>query len=156
MTAPHRNALLVLLTLGAAGTASAADEGWSLLLEPMFMDAYGHDQHVLIIHERNLGATPPAVTRTPVTLDNESGPGYRFELQYGRGAWALGLDFFWFDCSQGRPGRTPAASGPAGPVDQVIFETADRSVASDDPSEVLLFNVLEDTDIAAWTSICTR
>ncbi|MGH8285400.1 MAG: hypothetical protein ACRETT_06500 [Steroidobacteraceae bacterium] len=151
MTASHRNALLVLLTLGAAGTASAADEGWSLLLEPMFMDAYGHDQHVMTVHEVDLGATPPTDTQTPVTLDNESGPGYRFELQYARNEWALGLDFFWFNCTQGRPSRTAAASGPAGPIDQVVFETADRSVTSDVPSEVLQFNVLEDTDIAAWT-----
>lgn len=151
MRASHRNALLGLLTLGAAGTASAADEGWSLLLEPMFMDAYGHDQHVMTVHEIDLGVTPAVDTRTPVTLDNEDGPGYRFELLWARNEWALGLDFFWFNSSQGRPSRTGAASGPAGPIDQLVFETADRSVTSDLPGEVLEFGVLEDTDIAAWT-----
>ncbi|HKZ72516.1 MAG TPA: hypothetical protein VJ011_00550 [Steroidobacteraceae bacterium] len=158
MTASHRRAILggrtvlpILLTLGGAGTASGADGGWSLLLEPMYMDAYGHDQHVLTIHEVDLGSTPPVDTKTPVTLDNEAGPGYRFELQYARSSWALGLDFFWFNSSQGRPSRTSVASGPAGPLDQVAFETADRTFTSGAPGEVLVFSVLEDTDIAAWT-----
>lgn len=146
-----RAVLPFILAVSGAGAARAADGEWTLLLEPMYMDAYGHDQHVLIIHEIDLGSTPTVDTRTPVTLDSESGLAYRFELQRTRGDWGLGLDFFWFNASQGRPSRTAAASAPAGSIDEVLFEVADRSFTSDDPSEVLLFGVLEDTDIATWT-----
>lgn len=146
-----RTVLPVLLLVGGAGSAQAADSEWSLLLEPMIMDAYGHDPHVLTIHEIDLGTTPTVDTKTPVTLDTDSGLAYRFELTYVRENWALGLDFFWFNTSQGRPSRTAAANGPAGPIDQVDFEVADRTFTSDDPGEVLLFGVLEDTDLIAWT-----
>lgn len=140
--------MLATLVLGSAATGvRAAESEWSLVLEPMYMDAFGHDQHVLTVSEIDLDSTPAANTRTPVTLDSEAGIGYRFEVQYARWDWTLGLDFFWFDASQGRPSRTEAAIAP---LDQVVFETADRSVISDDPGEVLTFRVVEDTDIAAW------
>lgn len=146
-----RVVLLILLAVGGGDFAQAAESEWSLLLEPMYMDAYGHDQHVLTIHERDLGSTPTLDRRTPVTLDSDSGIAARFELQYTRGDWGLGLDFFWFDTSQGRPSRSAAASGPGGPISEVIFQVSDRSFTSDDPGEVLVFNVLEDTDLIAWT-----
>jgi hypothetical protein len=138
------------LGLGAT-SAAAADAEWSLLVEPMYMDAYGHDQHVLTIRELDLNSAPPVEIATPVTLDNEAGIGYRFELQYARWDWTVGLDFFWFDASQGRARHTAAANASTGLFEQVIFETAGRAVISDDAAEPLLFEVLEDTDIAAWT-----
>jgi hypothetical protein len=148
----RRHALLALILGLGASAAPAAEAEWSLVLEPMYMDAYGHDQHVLTVNEIDSDSTPALNARTPVTLDNEAGIGYRFELHYRRWDWTLGLDFFWFDASQGRPSRTAAANAPAGAIDEVVFEAADRSVTSDDPGEVLLFEVLEDTDIAAWTA----
>ncbi len=145
-----RHALPALLCgLGATATPAAETE-WSLLLEPMYMDAFGNDQHVLTVDEIDLDSTPALSTRNPVALDNEAGIGYRFELRYVRWDWTLGLDFFWFSASQGRPSRTAAAPA-AGPIDEIVFEAADRTVTSDDPGETLLFEVLEDTDIAAWT-----
>ena len=141
-------AVLPILCIAASrNPAYGAEQGWSVLFEPLFMEAYGHDQHVLTVHERDLGATPTLDRRTPVTLDTESGFAPRFELRYGWEEWGLGLDFFWFDTSQGRPSRTAAA----GAVDEVVFEVSDRSFVSDDPGEVLVFEVLEDTDIIAWT-----
>lgn len=137
-------AVLPILWISAARSpAHAAEQGWSLLFEPTLMDAYGHDQHVLTVHERDLGATPTLDRRTPVTLDTESGFAPRFEVRYGWEEWGLGLDFFWFDTSQGRPSQTATA----GAVDEVVFEVSDRSFVSDDPGEVLVFEVLEDTDI---------
>jgi len=143
--------LPVLLAFGSAGSAQAADGEWSLLFEPMYMDAFGHDRHILTIHEIDLGSTPTTDTTTPVTLETDSGLAARFELQYTRADWGLGLDFFWFDTSQGRPARTAAANAPTGPNDQVVFEIGGRSFTSNDPGEVLLFSVLEDTDMIAWT-----
>jgi len=146
-----RAVLPVVLAVGGTGSTLAAESEWSVMLEPMFMEAHGHDPHVLTIHEFNLGTTPAADTKTPVTLETDSGLAFRSELQYAREDWALGLDFFWFGTSQGRPSRTAAANGPAGPVDQVDFEVADRTYSSASPGEVLLFSILEDTDVNAWT-----
>jgi hypothetical protein len=143
--------LLVFLLFGGERSLRADDAEWTVLLEPMYMDAYGHDQHVLTIQEINLDSTLTEISQTPVTLETEERVGFRFELQYVRGDWGLGLDFFWFNTSQGRPSRTAAASGPAGAVDEVTFQAAGRSFTSGDPGEVLFFNVIEDTDIATWT-----
>lgn len=145
-------ALSILGIFWGAIPACAAAAEWSLLLEPMYMDAYGHDPHVLTIHEFDLDSTPTLATSTPVTLDTEAGPGFRLELQYNTAdEWGLGLDFFWFSASQGRESRT-AAAGDSSASDQIIFEIADRSVTSSGPGEVLQFSVLEDTDVATWTA----
>lgn len=144
--------LALLLVSAFPGSVLAADSGWSLLLEPMYMDGYGNDQHILTIHEFDFDSTPALDASTPVTLDTEQKPGYRFELQYTRAQWSdwtFGLDFFWFATSQGRAGRANAADAP---IDQVVFQAADRSFTSDGPGEVLFFRVLEDTDMAAWTA----
>jgi hypothetical protein len=140
--------LAILLALGSERAARAEDGEWSLLLEPMYLEAYGNDQHVLTIHEINAGSAPPVTGKTPVALETESGLAYRFELQYTRKNWGVGLDFFWFDASQGRPSRTVAAGAP---IDEIVFETSNRSFTSDEPNEALFFRVLEDTDIATWT-----
>lgn len=133
----------------AAEHGERGERGWSLLLEPMYLDGFGHDQHVLTIHQRDLASAPSVDTRVPVHLDTDAGLSPRFELNYRRDDWTYGIDFFWFDSAQGRPTRS-AAGGAAG-MDEVIFEAADRAFASDDPGEVLVFAVLEDTDIIAWT-----
>jgi hypothetical protein len=141
-----RLALAALLAFGYEASIRAEEAEWTVLLEPMYMDAYGHDTHVLTVRESNLDSTQ--IQETPVALNTKDGPGFRFEVQYARDDWALGLDFFWFNTTQGRPTRTAAASGAG---DQVAFETADRTFTSDDPGEVLFFNVLEDTELTTWT-----
>lgn len=141
-----RAALPLLLALGAAGPAQAGR--WTLQFEPMYMDAYGHDQHVLTIHTIDSGATPQRDDKTAVNLDTNSDLAYRAELRYDWSEWSLGVDFFWFDTSQEATSPT-AAGGAAGT--EVVFEVADRSFTSSDPSQVLFYNVLEDTDIAVWT-----
>ena len=143
-----RAILAITVALVAVGPAHAKGK-WSLQLEPMFMDAYGHDQHVLTIHQLDLDSTPQTDDKTAVNLDTEAGTAYRFELQYNRGPWGWGFDFFWFNTGQGRPSRSAAASAPNNPV---IFEVADRQFTSSDPSETLFYNVLEDTDLAVWTA----
>jgi hypothetical protein len=145
-----RLALAALLAFCSAESIRAEEAEWTVLLEPMYMDAYGHDTHVLTIRESNLDSTPTQIEETPVALDTEDGIGFRFELQYARSDWGLGLDFFWFNTTQGRPTRSAVASPAAGP-EQVAFETADRTFTSDDPGEILFFNVLEDTELATWT-----
>lgn len=140
----------VALAAWGIGAPARADEGeWSLQLEAIFMEVYGHDQHVLTVHEIDLDATPPTENNTAVNLDTDSGPAYRGEFQYTRNQWGWGVDFFWFMTSQGTPDRTAAADG--GPFDEVVFEVADRELTSSDPNEVLFYNVLEDTDLAVWT-----
>lgn len=116
------------------------------------MDAFGHDQQVLSISEVESTASPPRTTSRPVSLDSESGLALRFELEWNRsGDWDYGLDGFLFSASRGRPARTAAADGPAGPVDEVVFDAWNRNYQSNGPGEELFFGVLGDTDIAIWT-----
>jgi hypothetical protein len=145
------SAVLAITVALGVGSSTHAEEGkWSIQLEPMYMDAYGHDQHVLTIHEIDFG--PPSLdVKTGVTLDTKSDTAIRGELQYSMNRWSWGMDFFWFISSQDTDSPTAAADGPAGPIDEVIFEAADQAYSSTDPSEVLFYEVLEDTDIATWT-----
>jgi hypothetical protein len=136
----------------AVGSASYAGEGkWILRFEPMFVEAYGHDQHVLTVHEIDFDSTPQLNSKTATTLDTDSSLAYRVEFQYAGNKWLWGVDVFWFDSSQSAPDRTAAADGPAGTLDEVVFMVAGRDFTSSDPSEVLYYGVLEDTDLAAWT-----
>ncbi len=147
----HRWAPVVLavgLALGGASSGHAAGGKWSLRFEQLVMDAFGHDQHVLTVHEIDLDATPRTDAKTAVTLETDNGPAYRGEFQYSGQRWGYGVDFFWFTTTQDAADRTAAAGGP---VDQVRFEVADRSFASANPGQVLFYSVLEDTDLAVWT-----
>jgi len=146
---------VVAMGVASSGAVGAENSEWTLLLEPMYMDAFGNDRQVLNVRQIDLDATPATDTGTPVALDTEGSLTNRFTLQYSRAnweEWTVGLDVIFFAAPQGRPARTAAADGPSGPIDQVVFEVADRSFASNDPDEALSFNVLTDTDIAAWTT----
>ena len=154
----HRIAVTIVavVSLGPAGGGAigAEESEWALRLEPMYTDAFGNDRQVLRVRQLDLDATPATDTATPVDLDTEGTLANRFTVQYSRAKWedwTLGLDFIFFGTAQGRPARTGAADGPAGPIDQLIFEIADRSFTSSDPAEALTFDVITDTDIAAWT-----
>ncbi len=143
---PGACAAVAIAAALVAGTAAAGEGRWTLQLEPMAMDVYGHDQHVLTIHRIDLAAG--LEDSTAVTLDTEAGAAYRFELQYRRGQWGWGADFFWFNTAQGRPSHAAAGAGGG---DAVAFEVADRRFTSTSPGEALFYSVLEDTDLAAWT-----
>ncbi len=142
--------LAITLALAAGSPAQAGQGKWTLRLEPIQMEVYGHDQHVLTLHEMDLDSTPPFTNKTAVTLDTESNLASRSELRYTRGQWGWGVDFFWFSTSQVGADRS-AAGGASGSADQVVFEIAGQSFGSSDPGDVLAYHVLEDTDIAAWT-----
>ncbi len=143
-------AVLVITVTLAAGIPSYAGEGaWTLEFEPMYMSVYGHDPHVLTIHEID---SDPAFTldnKTAVSLDTQSGPANRSRYQYTRGSWTWGFDFFWFTNPLSTPNRSAAAD--TGTIDEVVFEVADRIFPSTDPSEVLFYQVLEDNDLEVWT-----
>ena len=154
----HRVAVTIVAVVSigiAGGSAIGAEESeWTLRLEPMYTDAFGNDRQVLRVRELDLDVVPSTDVTTPVALDTEGTLANRFTVLYRRAnwqEWTLGADFIYFGSAQGRPNRTAAAGGPAGPVEQVVFEAADRSFTSDDPAEALSFDVLEDTDLEAWT-----
>jgi len=132
----------------SCGTFAHADSDWSLLFEPMYMDVFGHDPHVLTVRQFDDDAIPQAQAKTPVSLDTESGLAYRFEARRVADDWTLGLDFFWFNTGQGRPTRSASASTP---FERIEFEVSDRTFTADAPGETLTFSVLEDTDLIAWT-----
>ena len=138
--------VLALLVVGASGApAQTLDERWSFELGALFTDAYGHDQHVLTIHE--IAAGSQVVSESGVTLDTGATTGYHGEFQYARDVWGLGIDFFFITLGQ-KASRGAAADGSGA---SVVFEVADASFMSTGPGEVLYFDVLEDTDINAWT-----
>ncbi len=143
--------LPVLLALAAGGAARAEDKDWTLRLEPMYMQAFGHDQHVLNIRRFDFDPVPQTERNAGVTLDTGSDYAYRFEFRANRGEWSFGLDSLWFTTAQQAGPFTAAADGAGGNVDEVVFEIADRDFTSDDPGEVLFYEVLEDTDLSIWT-----
>ncbi len=145
----HRVATAIVLAAASAfGRAEGQTPrpGLTVRFEPMHVDPRGHDQHVLTIHETDLLAQ--TTSKRAVTLDTEAGTGYRGVVQYASGAWAAGVDFFWFTTSQSTGDPTAAGSGAN---DQVAFEVADRRFTSSDPADVLFHRILEDTELAVWT-----
>ena len=106
--------LAIALAIVVAAPARAEEGEWLLQLEPMWLDAYGHDQHVLTIREIDFDSTPTLDSRTPVTLDTDSGLGYRAKAQFTKGKWGVGIDIFSLMTSQSAPRRSAAADDPAG------------------------------------------
>jgi hypothetical protein len=142
---------LVLLTalLGSSAPADAADGKWSFKIEPMYVDAYGHDQQVLTIHEIDLAA-PRQENKTALSLDTDADLAYRAEIQYRKDRWGLGADYFLFLTAQSGEDR---AASPSSPIDEVAFEVAGRRrFTSSSPNDVLFYSVLEDTDLEVWTA----
>ncbi|MCP4246764.1 MAG: hypothetical protein GY778_06920 [bacterium] len=141
--------LLSLLLAATAADPTWAGE-WTIEFEPLLMDAYGHDQHVMTVSDLaiDLAAGSLVDSQVPVSIDTNSGGAYRGKFQYDRGRWGWGVDYLWFNTSQNQVGHTASGNGP---FDPVAFEIADRSYVSNGPDEVLFFNVLEDTDLAIWT-----
>jgi hypothetical protein len=153
LTSPYiavRAVLLIAVVLGIGGSTLAGDGKWKVQLEPMVVSVYGHDQHVLNVHEIDFG--PPAVDdTTAVTLDVESSFAMRAGVQRSFNQWGWGIDYFTIITSQKANSLTAAVEGPLGTIDEVIFQAAGRSHTSTDPSEVLFYDVLTDTDLAIWT-----
>ncbi len=146
-----RSVLPVLFMLGVCGPAHAEERKWSFEFQPIYMQVYGHDPHVLTVHEIDLDPTPAPDDKAAVNLETDDGLAYRFELQRSGGQWGWGIDYFLLLTSQSADDLTAAADGPSGPIDEVVFEVADRSFTSTDPSELLFYEVLEDTDLEVWT-----
>jgi len=132
---------LLLLTLAVAMPVSAG--GWSIEIAPVFIDLYGHDQHVLIIRESDPGSN--VVNESGVTLDTGSSTGYRAALQYERESWTFGIDFLFVTLGQKASER--ATGGP----NVVAFQVADARFSSTGTGEVLYYDALEDTDVNSWT-----
>lgn len=137
--------LLAAAAALAAAVPAAAGE-WSVEVQPVFMEIYGHDQHVLTVHR--VDADAGLDEKRAVRLDTESELQYRAELRWARAEWTWGLDFLWVRANQGA--SVPDASA-GGDVDEVVFEVADRGLVSTGPDEALFYGVLEDTTIESWT-----
>lgn len=141
-----QSGLMLVLAAATAAPVQAQRSGLRIRLEPTWLNPYGHDQHVLTIHE--VTVAPPADHKTAVTLNSKAAWSYVGGLEYSNGGWTWGLDFFWFDTKQERPDISQAAGGGA---DAIRFEVADLTFLSSNPSEVLFYRVLEDTELALWT-----
>jgi hypothetical protein len=139
-----RVALGAALALAAAAGPAHAD--WSVEVQPMFMEIYGHDQHVVTVHRTDPGGTFD--DKTAVLLDTDSELQYRTEIRWTRPNWTWGLDFLWVRASQS---AGPLTANAGGGGEEVVFEVADQGFASTGPNQVLFYNVLEDTTIESWT-----
>ena len=144
---PGAPLLLALALLSGWGGAAGAGE-WTIEIEPLLMEAYGHDQHVLTTHELSFGGGSLSDRQDAVSIETNSGGAYRGKFLYARGRWSWGVEYLWFNTSQDSPDRTAAAAGGG---DGVGFEIAGRLYFSNSPDEVLYHRVLEDTDLAIWT-----
>ena len=148
MTKGVVRAFLVAVTaLGVGGLAEGQEGRWSIELGAAYLRAYGHDPHVLTVHAIDAGP-PRSESKTGVILETEGEVAYLAEFRYTKGPWGLGLDVFWYDTAQSTPVHTAAA---AGPIDEVVFETADQRFTSTNPSQILLYEILPDTDLIFWT-----
>ena len=143
---PSRMAAIVVATLAFAVPAHAQHRHWTLRLEPSHVTPYGHDQHVLTIHQVDPAAA--SEDKTAVTLETQADWAYRGGLEYANAGWTWGFSFWWFQTTQQTPEESRAATGGG---DAVTFEAADVSFTSTDPAEVLYFRLLEDTELATWT-----
>jgi len=142
-------ALAAAWLLGTGDSLRAEKGQWTFRLEPMVMDAYGHDRHVLTIRRFSYVPQTSASEEhlTAVQLATDPGDAYRGELRYTRGKWGLGLDVFSFETSQGV--TVPEASGSQSEF--VTYEAVGPwSFFSSEPSSVLFFHVLKDTDLTVW------
>jgi hypothetical protein len=138
--------LSIIVTLIIVGPTHAGEGEWSFKLEGIYMNAYGHDQHVLTIHE--IDSDLQMDDKTAINLEVDADLAYRAEAQYNRGKWGAGIELLWFMTSHTRQSHTAAADGT---IDEVVFELAGREIVSEGPDEVLYYNVLEDTDLATWS-----
>jgi hypothetical protein len=73
---------LSIAFLGLSSRPMPETGKWSFKIEPMYVDAYGHDEYVLTIHEIDL-ATPRQENenKTALSLDTDAGLAYRAEIQ---------------------------------------------------------------------------
>ena len=97
---------LMTLTLATAAAGTAEGGQWTIEIEPLLMDAYGHDQHVLTTHDSSFTSAQLTDNQTAVSLDTNSGGAYRGTFLYSRGKWGWGVDYLWFNTSQDAPDRS--------------------------------------------------
>ncbi|HLF56226.1 MAG TPA: hypothetical protein VI942_05200 [Thermoanaerobaculia bacterium] len=135
---------ILALALLAAVPVGASGELWSVDLEAVQLELSGHDREVLVDRAIDPGG---ATSASAVTLETGDALAYRAELRYSPGSWSWGLDFLSHRTSQDADRR----SGTAVAGGERIFVVGGGQVASDDPSEQLYFERLEDTTVELWT-----
>lgn len=137
-------ALLVAagVTSELGSSARAEDDRWSFRVGLSYVDAGGHDPHVLSVDG-------PASGSGAHSLETESDIGRYLGVRHRSGEkWSWGADFSWFTGAQDLPARTAAADANGAPI---VFEITDREFISSGPAQVVFFRRLGDTDMNAWT-----
>ena len=105
----------VLVFGGAGSIAQAQDDGWSIQLEPMWMDVKGNDIHVGDIFRwkidwyydgvKGIYTRKYGVTYEPINLDMDDNLTVRAELTYRKNQWGLGFSGWWFNTDASVSGR---------------------------------------------------
>lgn len=129
-----------------ASDARAEGGEWVVRAETLYMEAHGHDQHVMTIHETD--AAMGTDTKSAVLTDVDSGNAFRVGAEYVTESWRWGLEAWGFYTKQSVDDRDAAASGPG---QTLVFEVPDRVFTSSSPGETLYYRFLEDNDLETWT-----
>lgn len=138
--------LAVALLVAAMSPALAEEDRWSIDVEAVSLDVGGNDR--IVLADRAFAAGGPT-TQTTHQLDTGSTFGYRAELHRAGDRWSFGFDFLIYRTDQEFDPRTGAAGSSAA---ERIFLVGGGQVVSDDPSERLYFQRLDDTTIELWAA----
>ncbi|PIX22818.1 MAG: hypothetical protein COZ68_11105 [Deltaproteobacteria bacterium CG_4_8_14_3_um_filter_43_13] len=106
--------IFAAIMLFAIGKSSYAEGGWSIQLEPMWMDVTGNDVHVGDVFNYKEEFTEDAegnytvkygVTYDPINLNMDSKLTLRTEIVYKKTQWGLGVSGWWFNTDASLSGR---------------------------------------------------
>ena len=106
--------VLSAMFIFAAESIVQAQDGWSVQLEPMWMDVYGYDEHVGdIVKYREEFSVDGAgnitldysATYEPINLNMKDKFTLRGEAIYRKNQWGFGLSGWWFGTDDSKSGR---------------------------------------------------
>lgn len=106
--------VLSAMFIFAAESIVQAQDGWSVQLEPMWMDVYGYDEHAGdIVKYREEFSVDGAgnitldysATYEPINLNMKDKFTLRGEAIYRKNQWGFGLSGWWFGTDDSKSGR---------------------------------------------------
>ena len=127
-------ALSIIFVL-AVTTMVQAQDGWSIQLEPIWMDVYGYDEHVGDIasyrEEFSVDAdenytSDYSTTYEPINLNMKEKFPLRAELTYKKGQWSLGASGWLFSTDASASGTVTTPESESTDTGYIYYENAVR------------------------------
>jgi len=110
----------ITFTLGTQ-LATGQGTGWTVQIDPMYMEVFGHDQHVANI--TTVTTPTPGTTvasQEGVDLEMDGDFAIRGQIEYMSNQWGVGANGFWFN-PEGDVSRTLDRPTAASPLVSVTF-----------------------------------